>query len=90
MTGEQLGRERKAFGIALHLWRLVPREDRTRSDLGERLMQMPQEHRDAVAHRAGKRTPSELTWKRVCEMIDEKAAEERRFQGMLDDHRAVS
>lgn len=87
---EKYGRERKAFAISLSLWRLVPPEHRTRTDLGASLTSLPQDERNAVARRAAKNNPSEKTWTRVCSMIDEKAAEERRFLGLLDDERAAS
>lgn len=87
---EQLGRERKAFAIALTVWAMIPREHRTRTDLGACLAKLSQPERDAMAEKASKNPPSEKTWERVCALIDEKSAEERRFVSMLDDHRAAS
>lgn len=81
-------REQKAQAIARLLWRHMPPEVRTNPDLAAGVADVPQEERDSFARCAGQNPPSEETWERVCELVAEKVADERRWLS-LDESQPV-
>lgn len=76
-------RSKKVTALCDCLWRRLSDAERRDPELGDRLRRSGQAWRDALAHKAGIRTPSFKTWASFCSRVEELVAAERKHAELM-------
>lgn len=81
---EQLNREAKAQRLVRRIWAQLPPELRRHPRLAASYAKSTEAQRCGWAEIAGENPPSEQTWARVVELLEERSRDERRYHGLED------
>ncbi len=81
---ERMNREAKANRIARKIWAQLPPVLRKNPALAAAYAKSTEAQRCSWAEIVGENPPSEETWARVVELLDEMSRDERRYHGLED------